>query len=199
MKRRIIVVGLSILIIIAVFLYSHIDKMNSIYNQDIDTSLYMQLNGNEGKITQRFVSVEEKLDGISVKCQTMGSLQDVEVEYTLIDLSNDIIVAEGVEKGDKIENSKFHWFEFPTVEGCLGKEYEFILNCKNTTDANTVTFSYEGNIEKKTELKMEDTVVNGTLIFRTITKRFDFETFCILLVFIVYIILFLKFLYHLFK
>ena len=199
MKRRISIIGLSFIVIIATFLYAHIDKMNPIYNQDIDTSQYMQLNGNEGKITQRFVSVEDKLDGISIKCQVAGSLQDVEIEYLLVDLSNDKIVAEGVEKGIDIENSKFHWFEFATVDGCLGKEFEFVLDCKNTTDINTVTFSYEGNTEKNTQLEAGDTTINGTLIFRTITQRFDFETFCILLVFILYIIVFLKFLYHLFK
>ena len=53
--------------------------------------------------------------------------------------------------------------------------------------------------ETDTELKISEQIQEGTLILKTVTKRFDIETFVILLIFVLYIIVFLKFLYKLFK
>ena len=48
-------------------------------------------------------------------------------------------------------------------------------------------------------MEINNEAVVGTLVMKTVTNRFDIETFCVLLIFIVYIVVFLKFLYKLFK
>ena len=60
-----------------------------------------------------------------------------------------------------------------------------------------VGFSYEPKTEKGTELLINGN--NGTLIAKTVTNRFDMETFCVVLLFVLYIVFFVKFLYRLFK
>lgn len=62
-----------------------------------------------------------------------------------------------------------------------------------------VGFFYQPVTEKNTELIISDNHTEGTLILKTITNRFDFETFAVLLIFVLYIVVFMKFLYRLFK
>ena len=62
-----------------------------------------------------------------------------------------------------------------------------------------VGFSYEPKTEKGTELLINGNNVDGTLIAKTVTNRFDMETFCVVLLFVLYIVFFVKFLYRLFK
>ena len=50
-----------------------------------------------------------------------------------------------------------------------------------------------------TKMEIDANEQSGTLILKTVTDRFDIETFCVLLIFIIYIVFFLKFIYKLFK
>lgn len=199
MKDKIkLIVGI-IIILIAAFLYAYISKTHCIYDQEVDTSEYhdYSLEGSTS-VSQTFVTNEKTLDGVRIKCRVQGTPSS-ELFYSLKDVETGEIVASGKVNALEIKNSKFNEFPFSTVQGCAGKEYEFLLEAKEGTDENAIILCYEEKQEDGTELKINGEDREGTLILKTITKRFDLETFCVLLIFIVYVIVFMKFLYRLFK
>ena len=200
MKKKIgSIVGILV-VLLAVFAYSHIAKTNCIYDRDIDTSEYkdtaIYVNG---EFSQRFKSMEDHLDGVSIKCRITGEAQNIGIAYTLTEVDTGLQVAEGKTTGDLIKNSKFHEFNFDTVKGCKNKEYEFKIVSKGEDEENSVNFCYMSSREKDTCLTFNGEEIDGTMALKTVTNRFDVETFCVLLIFIIYIWAFMKFLYKLFK
>ena len=156
MKKRLkIICGIGILIV-AVFLYAHIEKAHEIYDKDIDPSEY----GNvieEKPVTlkQQFILQESTLDGFKIKGVENGDISKVDIIYSISQTSED--------------------------------------------NQSSVNFSFEKGIERNTKLIMNREEIDGTLIMKTITKRFDLETFFVVMLFAVYIIFFIRLLYKLFK
>ena len=69
----------------------------------------------------------------------------------------------------------------------------------NADENRGIGIFFQPLTQKGTELTISENRTEGTLILKTITDRFDFETFAVLLVFVVYTVVFMKFLYRLFK
>ena len=61
------------------------------------------------------------------------------------------------------------------------------------------SFSYEKKVEPGTKFVVNGNDIEGTMIIKTITNRFDLETFFVVTIFVLYIVVFLKLLYKLFK
>ena len=200
MKKKIqIIVGI-VIIVIASFLYAHISKTHCIYDREIDTSDYKDVPLLDGiTVSQSFKVTENTLDGVRIKCRVNGNPENVNVEYVLKEVDSVEELANGIVSGAAIKNSKFTDFEFSVVGNTNGKEYEFVIWAENGDEENNIVLCYEGMKETDTELKISEQIQEGTLILKTVTKRFDIETFVILLIFVLYIIVFLKFLYKLFK
>ena len=85
------------------------------------------------------------------------------------------------------------------VTGCKDKSYTFEIWEENALAGQGVGFCYEQKVEEGTKLVIAGKEKNGTLITKTITKRFDMETFIVLISFILFISAFLRVLYKLFK
>ena len=201
MRRKVSFVIAGAIIILLVFWYAHIAKANLIYDKNVDTSDYKSTDSfmNE-KISQSFQSVENSIDGISVKARITGHPDNAVVLYKLIDVGTGDTVAQGKESAADIAGSKFHKFEFENkVEGTKGKNLDFVLEVSGEDNENYIAFCYEDKIEVNTELSIDGIAQEGTLILKVITNRFDIETFIVLLLFIVYVTVFMKFLYKLFK
>lgn len=66
---------ITIIVLVLAFVYAHIAKANDVYDRNIDNNQY-QSTGlvQNGTIEQSFVSVEDTLDGVSVKTQTIGDV-----------------------------------------------------------------------------------------------------------------------------
>ena len=200
MKKKIqIIVGI-VIIVIASFLYAHISKTHCIYDREIDTSDYKDVPLLDGiTVSQSFKVTENTLDGVRIKCRVNGNPENVNVEYVLKEVDSGEELANGIVSGAAIKNSKFTDFEFSVVGNTNGKEYEFVIWAENGDEENNIVLCYEGMKETDTELKISEQIQEGTLILKKKKKRFDIETFVILLIFVLYIIVFLKFLYKLFK
>ena len=98
-----------------------------------------------------------------------------------------------------LESGKFYNFKFDTVKNCKDKEYIFSIGTEGEIPDNAVLFCFERKTEQGTKFWINDEETDGTLIMKAVTNRFDAETFCVLLLFIIYVIAFMKFLYKLFK
>ena len=184
------VIGIAVIIMFS-FLYAHIAKTHILYDNRIDTSKYMGTGVLSGKIEQKFVSEEDYLDGITIKCSIQGAPADSTVKISL----------KSKLKLKDIKNSKFNVFGFDRISECKGKTYTLYVENPDGDVEKTlgVGFSYEPKTEKGTELLINGNNVEGTLIAKTVTNRFDMETFCVVLLFVLYIVFFVKFLYRLFK
>ena len=119
---------ITIIVLVLAFVYAHIAKANDVYDRNIDNNQY-QSTGlvQNGTIEQSFVSVEDTLDGVSVKTQTIGDVTDIVVKYTLEEVDSGKIVAEGNVDAKDIKNGKFQKYSFDTVEKCKGKSYRIIF------------------------------------------------------------------------
>lgn len=186
----------TILIIGAAFLYAHIGKNNLIYDKTVDNSEY-QPTGAVDKIEQTFICEEEFFNGIRAKCQIIGDVTGKFVNYTLIDTENNKTIATGKAPAEEVKNSKFYYFKFDEVTNAKGHPYKIIY--ENEGGESGIGFFYQLSTESETSLTVNENPTEGTLIIKIVTERFDVETFIVLLVFVLYVVLFIKFLYKLFK
>lgn len=200
MKKKVQLIIGVIVIIIAAFLYAHISKTHCIYDKGVDTSDYKDLALLEGiTVSQEFKVTEDTLDGVRIKCRVNGNCDNIDVKYILKDANSGKELAQGSVNGGEIKNSKFTDFLFPVVEETTDKEFEFLIWAEGGNEENNIVLCYEGKREADTNLVFVDEEQESTLILKTVTKRFDMETFGILLIFVLYIVAFLRFLYRLFK
>lgn len=199
-KKSKVVIGI-VLIVAFAFCYAHIAKRNNIYDRQIDSSKYIGTGVIKDSLEQEFVSNEENLDGISLKCQYQGDAAGTSLEIELIDYDTNKAVATSILSAEDIKTGKFNTFKFDTVEGCKGKTYKVVVNEKNADfeASKGIGLLYQSETENNTRLTINGKNTQGTLIMKTVTNRFDVETFCVLLLFILYIYGFIKFLYKLFK
>ena len=198
--KRVRAIIVIVVILVGSFVYAHIAKTNMIYDKSIDSSEYLTTGVVDGVVEQKFVSAEETIDGISAKCQLNGDTTDVKAVMVLFDEETGEIIARSELRADDIKNGKFNIFSFPEVQECKGKSLRVQFENVNADlkQGIGVSFSFQNKSEKGTELIINGNETEGTLIIKTVTNRFDMETFCVLLLMIVYIAGFLWFLSKLF-
>lgn len=191
-----------IVLIILVLLagaYSVVDKKVSVYDAEIDSSDYLSVDLQEGnEITQSFFSQEEVLDGIMVKMAAVGNIDGTILEYVLSE-NGEEIVAQGETSLRELKSGRFFRFYFDELSGCKNKLYEFQIKVKECDDNSSITLYYTNGRQQDTECVVEDEVLDGTVVLRTVTHRFDIETFVVTFCFLIYVVLFMKWLSKLFK
>ena len=201
MKAKIKIAILVLIIIVLSGVYSVIDKKVSIYDTKCDNSKYLKISLDEGNsVSQKFLCSEEKLDGMAMKISVADESKknQIELNYKLIDVETNEIIEDEVVDLSELKSGKFFQTNFETINNCKDKEYLFVLQIKKCVE-NSVTVYYTKGEAEKTSLTYNEDKVDGTMVCRTITHRFDIETFVVTLCFIAYIILFMRWLNKLFK
>lgn len=188
-----------IILVLLAGMYSVVDKKVSVYDTEIDSSDYLSVDLQEGnEITQSFFSQEEVLDGIMVKMAAVGNIDGTILEYVLSE-NGEEIVAQGETSLSELKSGRFFRFYFDELSGCKNKLYEFQIKVKECGDNSSITLYYTNGRQQGTECVVEDEVLDGTVVLRTVTHRFDFETFVVTFCFLIYVVLFMKWLSKLFK
>ncbi len=187
--KRIVVCALVILV---AFLYAHIAKANAVYDRQSDNSTYGIAENTGLMIEQEFICKEVSMDAIQVKCQVQQAGEG-HVTLTLTDMESGKTVASSTKALSEIENGKWNTFSFETVENCKGKTYQMIL------EGETLTCFAQQGIQPETELSVNGAEQDGTLLMKTVTKRFDIETFGVFLILVLYVYFFFRFLKRLFS
>lgn len=200
MKQKIKTIAWAIIIVVIAFAYAHIAKAHNVYNLDIDPSEYKATGIlTETGVVQEFVSQEEYLDAVRVKTTIFTNCEKVKLNYSIVDVESQKVLAEGRKGCKKVKNSKFFELDFKRINNCKNKKLELKINSQGQTIDTGVGFSYEQTNENGTKLTVNGQDIEGTLVVKTITHRFDAETFVMFIAFVLYIIVFLKILYKLFK
>ena len=182
-----------IILILIAFIYGHIHKTHAIYDRTVENDQYIMLDGSQSQITQEFICEEDSLDGIQVKCQNLQEDPEAEIRVYLQDCENGGIVAKSVKKAGEIKTGKFNEFSFDTVSRCRGKAYKVVF------EKDFLALYAEKTSEEGTNLKINREESEGTLILKTVTYRFDIETFCVFMLLVSYICVFFQFLNWLFS
>jgi hypothetical protein len=182
-----------IILILIAFIYGHIHKTHAIYDRTVENDQYIMLDGSRNQITQEFICEEDSLDGIQVKCQNLQEDPEAEIRVYLQDCENGEIVAKSVKKAGKIKTGKFNEFSFDTVSRCRGKAYKVVF------EKDFLALYAEKTSEEGTNLKINSEESEGTLILKTVTYRFDIETFCVFMLLVLYICVFFQLLNWLFS
>ena len=182
-----------IILILIAFIYGHIHKTHAIYDRTVENDQYIMLDGSQSQITQEFICEEDSLDGIQVKCQNLQEDPEAEIRVYLQDCENGGIVAKSVKKAGEIKTGKFNEFSFDTVSRCRGKAYKVVF------EKDFLALYAEKTSEEGTNLKINSEESEGNLILKTVTYRFDIETFCVFMLLVSYICVFFQFLNWLFS
>lgn len=191
--RKIKKMAAVIILILIAFIYGHIHKTHAIYDRTVENDQYIMLDGSQSQITQEFICEEDSLDGIQVKCQNLQEDPEAEIRVYLQDCENGGIVAKSVKKAGEIKTGKFNEFSFDTVSRCRGKAYKVVF------EKDFLALYAEKTSEEGTNLKINSEESEGTLILKTVTYRFDIETFCVFMLLVSYICVFFQFLNWLFS
>ena len=200
MKKIIRIIIEGICIISLVFVYAHIAKTHNIYDSDIDPSQYGSVVEKDAVwVEQYFTTQEDTLDGIRVKGVENGDISKVNIDYILKEANTGEKVASGKVNAKKALKSRFYELPFKKIKNCKNKQYVIALKETATDNESAVYFSFEKQIEPETKFVVHNDNIDGTLIMKTITNRFDIETFFVVMIFVLYIIFFLKILYRLFE
>lgn len=191
--RKVEKLATVIILILIAFIYGHIHKTHAIYDRTVENDQYIMLDGSQSQITQEFICEEDSLDGIQVKCQNLQEDPEAEIRVYLQDCENGGIVAKSVKKAGEIKTGKFNEFSFDTVSRCRGKAYKVVF------EKDFLALYAEKTSEEGTNLKINSEESEGTLILKTVTYRFDIETFCVFMLLVSYICVFFQFLNWLFS
>lgn len=200
MKKSIRLLIIAFLILAFTFLYAHIAKNIYLYDRNTEAENYIGtgilLDGET--ITQTFVSKEDVIDGINLKASVAGNPADIKLVYKITDNASGASV-KGTISGEKIKNNKFNELDIKSIKNAKGKSYTLLLKGEGADNSKGFSFYIDpaGNGGEKLTVKGNDT--KGSLVVRTVTHRFDLETFVVLLGFILFVIVFIKVLYKLFK
>ena len=200
MKKNTKYIIIGIIILFGVYLYAHIGKTHNIFDQDADSSQYkITALYTIDSVKQEFGCTEEYMDGIKVKCKLSGDTTSISVKMVLKEKKTGKVVAEKEISGGEFEESKFYFWGFDRINNCQDKHFVLCISEEGADTGNFVDFCYTNGAENGTKFYLDGQEVDGTLVMRTVTNRFDWETFCVLSIFIIYVWGFMRFLYHLFR
>ncbi len=201
MKKKLTVILLIAGVLVMAYLYAHIDKNTYLYDRNTDSA---DLTGTgileeKEELLQSFICTEDSIDGINLKAAVIGSPENVEMEYALIDPETGDVLRQGKVQGLEIENNKFNKLKFPVLKGTKGKNYILRLTGSGTDAEAGIGFYLSPEEQQDKELRVRGNETQGTLAVRILTHRFDLETFIVLLGILAFIAGFMKVLYKLFK
>ena len=201
MKKYIKILLVSIVFIALAALYASGIHEERIYNPDFDVEYTMCQNTgvlSQDTLVQEFLAGKNKINGFSIKTTVHGDVSNVDVQYILED-EKGTTLTEGTIPASEMQNDKFYKEKFDTVKLNKGETYKLILKETNATAENGIGFYYTPAENANEVFEVNNNATAGTLVLRMLVKEFQLETCLVLLMFILYIAVFLKVLYKLFK
>ena len=199
MKKKLSMIVFVAVLIAFTCMYAIVDKNNAIYDRAVDTSQYVALGLEQGEmVSQSFVSTEDKLDGINIKMSVSGQANDKKISYVLKDDTGKTVTL-GDASLEKIKAGRFFSLKFDELTGCKGRRYTFELTVEQCEkDTQVIVYAVPG-ASKDSLLVVKGEKADGVMVLRTVTHRFDVETFIVTALFILYVIFFIRWLSKVFK
>lgn len=195
--KKISVLIIGIVTIVVGLFYANIDKKTYIYDRNNEEN-NIAIATVEEEVSQEFKIKEKTINALAIKGQYIGDVSDKELEVELVDDENNVLLDMTVKESD-LENNKFTNILFDPIENVANKKLTLVLRSIDFDKNNGLSFVKNSESTKDMKFVVNNEETDGTLVFKTITKRFDLETFVIFVLFIAYIFVFIRVLYSLFK
>ncbi len=199
-KKLAIIVAFAAILMFSIF-YGFTDKTHLIYNNDVNTATYTAIGvlGDSDVVTQRFISEEDVLDGFSIKSGVAGNHSAATVYLTVKDTETGKVLSTGSDSGANFRPRKMHKIFTDKISGVKGKELILEITEKGADPDNGIILYYQTLTDTDSSFQINGNDVNGVFVMKTITSRFDAETFIIILLSILFVWGFLWFLHRLFS
>ena len=187
------------IILLFVVTYSFIDKKYPVYDAEIPAEEYVLCDeiSNDTQYTQSFVNRGKNLKAISIKCIVNEPESLKELHYALYDEAGNE-VRSGKKAINTIKTAKFNEFSFDTIKDCKDEFYTFKLWSEDEA-AGGVSVYKTASTNENTKLEENNSGIEGTMVLRTVTHMFDWETFTVVLCFVGYLAIFIRVLYKFFR
>ena len=205
----------KILLVLAVILlggvYSYGEWSRAIYNTDISTGLYENTGALENGIAfeQQFTCYDEGFCGLSVKLSKLDHPVIGEYNWEIQDVEAGKVVGNGTIDESTTENKLFESssalkrgniiLNFPRQEGSAGKEYIFVIKESDVRADETMAVYLTEMNENSSSLKVGNQHMDKAGVIKLYYHRFNVETFIVFLGIMVYLAIFIKFIYKLFR
>ena len=192
--------GLGICILVLLTgLYSFVDKKYPVYDTAVPTEEFILCDEvSEGtEYSQTFVNVGKSLKAVNVKCVVNDEDSAGILNYAICD-ENGKEIRLGEKKICDLKSAKFNNFSFDPIEESEGKTYTFKIWSEEKAGSSVSLYKIFST-KKGTHLMENQNEVEGTLVLRSVTHMFDWETFVVVLCFLAYIIVFIRILYKFFR
>ena len=200
MKKKIILCLMIVVVIVLSYFYAHIDKNSYLYDRNADTGTFYGtgvLEENE-EIRQTFIANENTIDGINIKVDIYGIVDDVVLNCVLLDEDMREVSKINI-TANELEDNKFNKLELPEAAGTKGNQFTLVLSEENSDNQNGIGFYFEPGSSAEQKLSIKGNETDGNLVARSVCNRFDAETFIVLLGIIAFVAGFMKVLYKYFK
>lgn len=210
-KRNLKIIILAVLMVLIGAVYSYGVWPRAIYNTDIGANSYE----NTGKLTadmvltQTFTCTDKGLCGFSIKLTKLDNQEIGTYRWSVKDAETGKEIGKGKIDESSTENPEFVSssaqkrgnikVEFSAQPDSAGKKYVLTIQGKKVQDNETmaVYVTEKGNNDSVLQLNGEN--IEKASVIKLQYKRFNVETFLVFLVIILYLAVFVKFMYKLFK
>lgn len=200
MKRKVKIILVSIVVVVLAVIYSFIDKATPLYDTEWDTSEYENIELYEGdSVTQEFICEENYLDGVSIKIAAIGDSDQILLSYQLCEEETGNILITGETDLESLESGKFFKISFDRINNLQDKKLMFTLSVSKGNEANGINVYTTDAVDGNNFSIINSKNLNDTLVIRTLSHQFGFETFFVVICFVLYIVFFMKWMYKLFR
>lgn len=200
-----------VLAVVVAAIYSYGVWPRAIYNTDIGANSYE----NTGKLnagvvlTQTFVSTDHGLCGFSIKLTKLDNQVIGTYNWSVTEADSGKEVGAGVIDESSTENKEFVSSSaqkrgnikvtFPIQEESEGKEYILTIQGENVQEDETMAVYMTEKGKSESTMKLNGENLEKASVIKLNYKRFNVETFIVFLAIVVYLVVFIKFMYKLFR
>lgn len=206
--KRIAFIALAVIL---AALYSYGIWPRAIYNTDIGANSYENTGAlTAGKVlTQKFVCTDSGMCGLKVKLTKQESQTIGNYEWKLEDTESGKEIASGIIDEASTENSEFVSssaqkrgnveLNFDRQENSKGQEYLLTIESSDVEEGQTMAVYMTEKGKNDTEMTLSGDEIDKASVIKVEYKRFNTENFIVFIGIIIYLVIFVKFMYKLFR
>lgn len=211
MKKNIKKIIFVVAVILIAAVYSYGVWPRAIYDTNVGANSYE----NTGKLSsdlilrQSFVSTDQGLCGFSIKLTKLDNQTIGTYHWTVTEADSGKEVGSGEIEESSTENREFVSssaqkrgnvkVSFPIQKDSKDKEYMLTIQGKNVSEEETMAVYMTGKGETESTLELNGENLDKASVIKLNYKRFNVETFIVFLAIVAYLVVFVKFMYKLFR
>lgn len=201
MKKKLIYIFIGILVLVGIYFYSFVDRQNYVYDKQVESADYknVPLLWPETVIEQNFYCTKNGLFSVKFKVGTYARENSNHIQYEIIDVNKNISVANGEINAKDLTDGEFCEIKFDKIEDSKGSQYKLVLRSDDAESDNGIAIFTTKASQDNTKLVIDGEENNEVLTLRTVSNGFDVETFIIMIFLFIYMCVFIKVLFWLFR